>query len=87
MVARRDKNVPKKVAPSKERLASGVAKSNSRLPSKVATPQLQSSTARMVSAFVDYSRTECHLAENSVAAYRRDLAKFCEWVGPDRCND
>ncbi|HEY2148946.1 MAG TPA: site-specific tyrosine recombinase XerD [Pirellulales bacterium] len=36
---------------------------------------------RWIAAFVDYSRTECHLAANTVAAYRRDLAKFAEWLG------
>lgn len=51
------------------------------------TPLQQASAApltagtRMVGAFVDYSRTECHLAENTVAAYRRDLAKFAMWLG------
>ncbi len=36
---------------------------------------------RWIAAFVDYARTECHLAANTVAAYRRDLAKFAEWLG------
>ncbi|MCO6453897.1 MAG: site-specific tyrosine recombinase XerD [Pirellulaceae bacterium] len=31
-------------------------------------------------AFLHYLRTECHLAENSVAAYGRDLARFTRWV-------
>ncbi len=31
-------------------------------------------------AFVEYSAGECHLAENTVAAYRRDLARFFEWL-------
>src|SRR5262245_22608589 len=30
---------------------------------------------------LDYLRTECHLAATSIAAYRRDLARFCEWLG------
>jgi integrase/recombinase XerD len=30
--------------------------------------------------FVRYLRSECHLAENSVAAYERDLAHFFEWL-------
>ena len=30
-------------------------------------------------AFVDYASGECHLAENTVAAYRRDLKRFLEW--------
>jgi integrase/recombinase XerD len=32
-------------------------------------------------AFVDYLRSECHLAENTVSAYRRDLQKFYAWLG------
>ncbi len=35
---------------------------------------------RWIAAFVDYTRTECHLSANTVAAYRRDLAKFAEWL-------
>jgi integrase/recombinase XerD len=31
-------------------------------------------------AFVAYSAGECHLAENTVAAYRRDLARFFDWL-------
>jgi integrase/recombinase XerD len=30
--------------------------------------------------FVRYLRSECHLAENSVAAYERDLGHFFEWL-------
>jgi integrase/recombinase XerD len=36
---------------------------------------------RWVEMFLDYSRSECHLAANTVAAYRRDLAKFALWLG------
>lgn len=31
-------------------------------------------------AFVDYLRSECRLAENTVAAYSRDLNRFREWL-------
>jgi integrase/recombinase XerD len=31
-------------------------------------------------AFVDYAAGECHLSENTVAAYRRDLERFYEWL-------
>lgn len=31
-------------------------------------------------AFVAYSAGECHLAENTVAAYRRDLKRFHTWL-------
>ena len=35
-------------------------------------------------AFIDYAAGECHLAENTVAAYRRDLEHFFTWL--DRRN-
>lgn len=31
--------------------------------------------------FTDYLRSECHLAENTVQAYGRDLARFQRWLG------
>lgn len=34
--------------------------------------------------FADYIRTECHLAANTVEAYRRDLARFFQWLGTRR---
>ncbi len=34
-----------------------------------------------VDRFVDYARSECHLADNTVAAYGRDLKRFVEWLG------
>lgn len=36
--------------------------------------------ARYREAFVRYLRTECHLAENSVVAYERDLRRFFDWL-------
>ena len=36
---------------------------------------------RWLDSFVDYLRSECHLAANSVAAYRRDLERFMKWLG------
>jgi integrase/recombinase XerD len=36
---------------------------------------------RWVDLFLDYSRSECHLSDNTVAAYRRDLVKFVNWLG------
>ena len=32
--------------------------------------------------FVEYLASECRLATNTVAAYRRDLTRFHEWLGP-----
>lgn len=40
-----------------------------------------------VRSFADYLRTECHLAVNTVAAYRRDLRRFYEWLGNRRVPD
>jgi integrase/recombinase XerD len=40
--------------------------------------------ARWREAFVRYLRSECHLAENSVLAYERDLRRFFEWLGGRR---
>lgn len=31
--------------------------------------------------FLEYLRGECHLAENTIAAYGRDLLKFFDWLG------
>lgn len=31
--------------------------------------------------FLDYLRSECHLAANTIAAYGRDLTKFVGWLG------
>ncbi|HEV2970007.1 MAG TPA: site-specific tyrosine recombinase XerD [Pirellulales bacterium] len=45
------------------------------MPKPVANPAV-----RWIAAFVDYARTECHLSANTVAAYRRDLAKFAAWL-------
>ncbi len=36
---------------------------------------------RWAAACLDYLRTECHLAANTIAAYRRDLNRFGEWLG------
>ena len=35
---------------------------------------------RWIHSFQNYLLSECHLAENSVAAYRRDLQRFRTWV-------
>ncbi|MCY2988361.1 MAG: site-specific tyrosine recombinase XerD [Planctomycetota bacterium] len=52
-----------------------------KLKLKVLQPKLQGDAAvRWSAAFVDYLRSECHLAENTVAAYQRDLRKFQQWL-------
>ena len=47
------------------------------------------STLRWRDAFVEYMRTECHLAPNSVQAYTRDIQRFQDWLKnrriPDLC--
>src|SRR2546425_3268785 len=35
---------------------------------------------RWIAACLDYLRTECHLAANPIAAYRRDLTRFGQWL-------
>jgi integrase/recombinase XerD len=41
-------------------------------------------TGRWIESFVDYLRSECHLAENTVAAYHRDLKRFYVWLAGRR---
>jgi integrase/recombinase XerD len=40
--------------------------------------------ARWREAFVRYLRSECHVAENTVRAYERDLRRFFNWLGGRR---
>lgn len=40
--------------------------------------------ARRVESFTHYLRTECHLADNTVAAYARDLKRLLKWLGSRR---
>jgi integrase/recombinase XerD len=42
------------------------------------------SASQLREAFVRYLRTECHLAENTVRAYERDLKRFFTWLGGRR---
>lgn len=39
---------------------------------------------RWSEAFIEYLRTECHLADNTVAAYQRDLRRLLKWLGTKR---
>ena len=43
-------------------------------------PSAQMLGRTWLEAFVAYAAGECHLAENTVAAYRRDLTRFFEWL-------
>jgi integrase/recombinase XerD len=44
----------------------------------------EDTSRRWTEMFTDYLRSECHLADNTVAAYRRDLQRLLEWLGPRR---
>jgi len=33
-------------------------------------------------SFINYLRSECHLADNTVSAYQRDINRFRLWLGP-----
>src|SRR5262245_30680430 len=44
-------------------------------------PSAGGQSQRWVQACLDYLQTECHLAANTIAPYRRDLHRFCEWLG------
>ncbi|MDZ4817929.1 MAG: site-specific tyrosine recombinase XerD [Planctomycetota bacterium] len=58
--------------------AAKAVKSGAKVARATVTP---TAGRRYVAAFVEYSRSECHLADNTVAAYRRDLRKFADWLG------
>jgi integrase/recombinase XerD len=44
----------------------------------------QADAARLQEAFIRYLRTECHLSENTVQAYGRDLKRLFAWLGGRR---
>ena len=43
-------------------------------------PRQENSSKRWAEAFTDYLRSECHLADNTVMAYTRDIKRFLEWL-------
>jgi integrase/recombinase XerD len=43
-------------------------------------PSTQSMSRSWVESFTAYVAGECHLAENTVSAYRRDMERFLEWL-------
>ncbi|MCC9600324.1 site-specific tyrosine recombinase XerD [Stieleria sp. JC731] len=47
-----------------------------------AKPSLSADSVR--DDFLRYLRGECHLAENTIVAYGRDLARFIDWLGNRR---
>jgi integrase/recombinase XerD len=50
-------------------------------PAAVATAAI---TGRWIESFVEYLRTECHLSDNTVVAYHRDLRRFYVWLANRR---
>jgi integrase/recombinase XerD len=54
--------------------------SKRRRPLRPRPPAAQQATKVWLDAFVEYSSGECHLAENTVAAYGRDLRRFYTWL-------
>lgn len=50
-----------------------------RLKSK--QPSRPNAIKRWGESFIDYLRSECHLAENTVLAYGRDMRRFSDWLG------
>jgi integrase/recombinase XerD len=46
-----------------------------------AAPAAGGQTSRWVTLCLDYLRTECHLAANSLTAYTRDLKRLQTWLG------
>lgn len=55
-----------------------IKKSKSRLLGKSKT---RVDDAPRQEAFIDYLRSECHLADNTVSAYKRDVERFYQWLG------
>lgn len=52
-----------------------------RKPLKPVPPKPRPVAQTWLESFVAYAAGECHLSENTVAAYRRDLRRFFEWLG------
>ncbi len=45
------------------------------------SPNVAAAAARWGESFVDYLRSECHLSDNTVLAYGRDIKRFFGWAG------
>ncbi len=54
-----------------------IRQSNSPAPSEAVST---TNFAALAERYTSYLRSECHLSENTVAAYRRDLTHFQEWL-------
>jgi integrase/recombinase XerD len=67
-----------------------MAKRTTRLQqSQKAGPSAKSgrATETVCDDFLDYLQGECHLATNTISAYRRDMQKFVAWVGKKRLSN
>ncbi len=51
-----------------------------RKPRPPAPPTPRSTADNWLDAFTTYAAGECHLADNTVAAYRRDIRRFFQWL-------
>jgi integrase/recombinase XerD len=51
-----------------------------RKPTRPKPPQARNLSQTWLEAFVAYTAGECHLSGNTVAAYRRDLTRFFDWL-------
>ncbi len=49
-------------------------------------PKSSLATETICNEFLDYLRSECHLAANTIAAYGRDMRRFAAWVGKGALN-
>jgi len=55
-------------------------KTSRRRPLRPQSPRPAEVARAWLDSFVEYSAGECHLADNTVAAYRRDLVRFLAWL-------
>ncbi|EMI20271.1 site-specific DNA tyrosine recombinase, XerD [Rhodopirellula maiorica SM1] len=49
-------------------------------------PKSNRATETVCNEFLDYLRSECHLAANTIAAYGRDIQRFATWLGTGSLN-
>ena len=48
------------------------------------SPKSGRATTALCDDFLQYLRSECHLAENTIAAYGRDMRRLVAWLGKER---
>jgi len=60
---------------------SPVSRLKDRLLKKAPSPPKRQASQQWSHAFVEYLRSECHLSDNTVVAYQRDLRRFHDWSG------